>query len=331
MVVFTAPAPRSTTSWDDFRVVQAVAQCRTMAAAAAVLGVNTSTVFRRVNAIEAAFGTSLFERGRQGYSLTSAGKEMVALAEAMDERILGFERRLAARDTRPSGRLCVTIPESLSLCVVNHVLTGFVEAHPDVELEVLAANAVHDLAGRDVDVAIRVTNAPPEALVGRRVASVGVAVYAPKAVGGQDAATVLGRRWVGLCGGIASAPSGAAVMALMEGVDVAVRFNSYVAIAKAIAEGIGPGPLPCWLGDTTPDLVRLPGTWFDVGAGLWLLTHAELRQVPRVRAFMDYAWQGFSALRCVIEGQDPVSPPDSPAPPADPAGQLRSTGPSDPP
>src|SRR5882757_5926664 len=95
-------------SWDDFRYVKAIADSRSLAGAAESLGVNHSTVFRRLGQIEQGLGSRLFERGRAGYSLTPSGEEMVQLAGRLGEDIINFERKVTGQDLRPSGELRVT-------------------------------------------------------------------------------------------------------------------------------------------------------------------------------------------------------------------------------
>src|SRR5262249_2670199 len=114
-----APAPRAASgasvaepvkrlAWDDFRLVNAIADARSLPAAARLLGINHSTVFRRLAQIEATLGLTLFERGRAGYALTPAGEEMVALAQQIDENIHSFTRKIAGQEIAPSGELRVT-------------------------------------------------------------------------------------------------------------------------------------------------------------------------------------------------------------------------------
>ena len=92
-------------SWDEFRLVKSIAEARSLVGAAERLGVNHSTVFRRLAAVEAAVGARLFERSRAGYEPTAAGEEMIALASTMAESVLEFERRVAGRDVKPTGEL----------------------------------------------------------------------------------------------------------------------------------------------------------------------------------------------------------------------------------
>ncbi len=97
-------------SWDEFRLVKSIAEARSLVGAAEILGVNHSTVFRRLAAVESAVGARLFERSRTGYEPTGAGEEMIALATTMAESVQEFERRVAGRDVKLTGELTVTVP-----------------------------------------------------------------------------------------------------------------------------------------------------------------------------------------------------------------------------
>jgi DNA-binding transcriptional LysR family regulator len=131
-------------SWDDFRYVKAIADTRSLAGAATELSVNHSTVFRRLAQIEGQLGSRLFERSRAGYALTPCGEEMVRLAERMGEDI---------------------------------VFAAFRKAYPEIVLDVVVSNQALNLSKRDADVAVRATDRPPEALIGRRAASIAWAVF----------------------------------------------------------------------------------------------------------------------------------------------------------
>src|SRR3712207_8956657 len=100
-------------AWDDFRLVRTIAEAKGLAGAAERLGVNHSTVFRRLGQIEESLGVKLFERHRTGYALTPAGEEMTALAERMEEDVASFGRKLAGQAMSPAGELRVTTNETL--------------------------------------------------------------------------------------------------------------------------------------------------------------------------------------------------------------------------
>ena len=303
MTLAQSPPPRLSTNWDDYRYVRAVADTRSLAGAADSLGVNHSTVFRRINAIEEMLGARLFERGRAGYALTAAGEEMVALAGRMSEEIVSFERRIAGRDVKPSGELRVTTNDTMMAHLMVPVFASFLTACPDIRLDIVVSNASLNLSKRDADVAVRATLAPPETLVGRRVCALAWAVYGPPHLVGMDFVEILGQRWIGLGDNLAHIPQARWMEQEVPPQRVVMRVNTILGLAEAIEAGVGVSVLPCFIGDVLPALARLSDPVSEIGASLWLLTHPDLKASARVRAFMDHAWEALSRRRGLLEGR----------------------------
>lgn len=294
-------------AWDDFRLIKAVADAKGLPAAAAAMGVNHSTVFRRLKQIEEALGAVLFERHRTGYALTPAGEEMVALANRLDEEITAVGRKLAGREPAPSGELRVTTPDSLLIHLLMPMLATFRERYPEVRLDMVLSNQALNLSKRDADVAVRATDNPPENLVGRRVARIAWALYgrsvdfpAPGEVSPEE---LDGRNWVSLGDSLGALKTVKFVQEHVEPEKVAYKINSVLGLAEAVEAGIGIGHLPCLIGDARPSLVRLGPPNDDYAADLWLLTHPDLRHSPRVRAFLDFLAAEIARHRRFIEGQ----------------------------
>jgi DNA-binding transcriptional LysR family regulator len=315
MSVVETPPPRIATNWDDYRYVRAVADTRSLAGAAEALGVNHSTVFRRINAIEEMLGARLFERGRAGYALTPAGEEMVALAGRMSEEITAFERRIAGRDVKPSGELRVTTNDTMVAHLMMPVFSSFLDACPDIRLDVVVSNASLNLSKRDADIAIRATLTPPETLVGRRVCALAWAVYGQPEHLGKDFVDILSERWIGLGDNLAHIPQARWMAQEVPPNRVVMRVNTILGLAEAIEAGIGVSVLPCFIGDQMPALARLSEPVSEIGASLWLLTHPDLKASARVRAFMDHAWDALTRRRAMLEGRGPApSAPPAPGP-----------------
>src|SRR6266496_1144249 len=127
-------------SWDDFRYVKAIADTRSLGGAASELGVNHSTVFRRLAQIEERLGSRLFERSRTAYALTPCGEEMVRLAERMGEDIVSFERQVTGHDLRPSGALRVTTTDTVLVHMLTGIFAGFRKAYPEIVLDIVVSN-----------------------------------------------------------------------------------------------------------------------------------------------------------------------------------------------
>jgi DNA-binding transcriptional LysR family regulator len=299
-------------SWDDFRYVKAIAQGRSLASAAEELGVNHSTVFRRLGQIEGRLGSRLFERSRSGYTLTPCGEEMVRLAEQMENNILSFERQVTGRDLRPSGELRVTTNDALLVHMLSDLFAGFRRAYPEIVLDVVVSNSSLNLSKRDADVAVRATNRAPDTLVGRRIAAFGCAAYgrADAMHGRIDFADANRHDWVGLGENLAGIKLAKWLRDHIPSEHIVYRVNTVLGLAEAIQAGIGIGLLPCAIGALTPGLVQISDVVPEIGGDLWLLTHPDLRQTARVRAFMDYAGAELMKKRRLIEGEAEVRTPE---------------------
>jgi DNA-binding transcriptional LysR family regulator len=315
--------------WDDFRLVKAIADQRSLTGASQTLGLNHSTVFRRLGDLEKRLAVTLFERHRSGYALTPAGEEMVALAQRMDEDVVAFERRLARQEMEPSGELRVTTSDTLFLHLLMPILAGFRQAFPAIRLDIVQANQALNLSKRDADIAIRATDNPPETLVGRRIATIAWAIYGRRAEHGQgaggegiggdgakgeavDKQRLQERSWVSLGDSFSHLHVARYVRERAGPERIAIRINGVLGLAEAVECGLGIGPLPCFIADVRPGLMRLLPLQAAFSGGLWLLTHPDLRASPRVRAFLDYAASAITRQRPLLEGELPygAGPPD---------------------
>ena len=293
-------------AWDDFKLVRLIAEAKGLAGAAERLGVNHSTVFRRLGQLEEALGTKLFERHRTGYALTPAGEEMAALAERMDEDVVGFARKLAGQALSPAGELRVTTNDTLLVHLLTPLFARFCEQCPDVRLDIVLSNQALNLSKRDADVAIRATDNPPETLVGRRAATIAWALYGraadfptPDTV---DLVSLYERPWVVLGDNLAILKAARFVRDRVAPERIVYKVNTVLGLTEAVEAGIGVGPLPCFIADARPALVRLSPPNPDFSTGLWLLTHPDLRHSARVRVFLDFLAAEIAKQRKYLEG-----------------------------
>jgi DNA-binding transcriptional LysR family regulator len=291
-------------AWDDFRLVKAVADRGGLTQAAEHLGINHSTAFRRLAAIEGALDARLFERHRSGYVPTPAGTAMLAAAGRMDEDVARFTREVAGKAQTPAGALRITTAASFVTGVLLPMLGRFAKAYPLIRLDVVVSEEALNLSRRDADVAIRASDNPPPTLVGRRLAGIAWAIYG-RAADGPD---LRDRTWVSPSEAVAGGAHARFVRARAGPDGIALQLNTVLGLAEAIEAGIGIGPLPCLQGDSCPALMRLSGPEAELASTLWLLTHPDLRHAPRVRAFMDFVGDEMSARRAAFEGRRAPEP-----------------------
>jgi DNA-binding transcriptional LysR family regulator len=294
-------------AWDDLRYVLAVAEAGSLAGAARTLGVNHTTVLRRVGRFEAGLGLRLFERLPTGYALTAGGEELVAAARSIDGSVTALERKLAGQDLRLVGTLRLTTTDTLMASVLPPVLAAFRAEHPGIGLEISVSNLMANLTKRDADVAIRPAKEPPETLVGRRAAGVAFAVYGAQGylAGRDEVGDLAGQIWVGPDDSLAGTSVARWMRSALPGACVAVRADSFVAMRQAAAAGLGLVALPCYLGDTSDGLRRVLPLVPELATELWVLTHEDLRRTARVRVFTEFAADALAARRDLLEGRRP--------------------------
>lgn len=293
-------------SWDDLRVLLQIARAGSAGRAAARLGVHPATVFRRLNAAERNIGVRLFERRPSGYVATAAGEELLAVAEPIEQEVAELERRIAGRDTRPSGTVRLTTTDTLLFRLLTPHLASFRRSCPEIDLHVVVSNRFLDLTRHDADIAIRPTLSPGGTLVGRRISAIASAVY------GRDGEPADGappdpadREWVVPDESLAQLPARQWLAERGAARRPVYRVNTLVGALEAAKAGIGLAVLPCFMGDAEPGLRRLGPPVPELVSELWLLTHEDMRRVARVRALIDFLADALRGERPLLEGRRP--------------------------
>lgn len=304
-----SPPPRDAIgrmSWDDFRLVRVISETGSLTATAEQLGVNHSTVFRRLANLEALIGVQLFERHRSGYTPTPPGEEMLAISERWADDVSSLGRLLMGCAHSPAGELRITTNDTLLVHLLTPIFAGFRKEYPNIQLEILLTNHPLNLSRRDADIAIRATDNPPETLVGRRLSTMAWAVYGLRSdfsEGSVSTDELKERNWVSMNEHFGAMKAVRYVNEMAGHDKLVYRINSVLGLSEAVQAGIGIGPLPCFIADPQPTLRRLAEPDSSFSTSLWLLTHPDLRQSVRIRAFMDYAATAISRLRPFLEGE----------------------------
>ena len=157
-------------SWDDLRIIKTLSDCSNRAATAKKLGINVSTVTRRVVQVEKTLGVALFDHRKAGYLLTAEGAELRALAERVELDIVSVTRRVSRAGQGPLGKLRITTSDSLLLYFLTPIIADFKALNEGISIEVLVGNQTLSLARDESDIAVRATRKPADTLVGRKAA-----------------------------------------------------------------------------------------------------------------------------------------------------------------
>ncbi|AXT35623.1 LysR family transcriptional regulator [Phaeobacter sp. LSS9] len=275
--------------WSDVPFVLAVCEAGSLSGAARHLGVNHSTVFRRIEGVEARLGVTLFERLSHGYVMTAAGEHFFRNGIQLRDGMNSIERELGGQDLRLAGALTVTTTDSLLHCLTP-VFSEFQQKYPDIELRFLSGTRPLDLMQRDADIALRPTNAPPEHWIGRNLTNLAYAAYASRdyldAMRDQPTNE---QRWIRLNDSLNQSPmSQITLQHKAEGAPVTVS-SSLMGVFDLVRGGLGFGALPCYLGEAYSDLVRVHDPDEKFNSNLWMLAHPDIRRSARVHAFFEFA------------------------------------------
>ncbi len=290
-------------SWDDLKIFLAIAREGTLAGAARALGVNHSTVFRRLNTFEDTLGVRLFDRLADGYALTLAGEEMRASAERVEQEIERLDRRIAGQDLALEGALTVTTTDTIGRHILGRHLMSFHQAYPGIALDLMLDNQNLNMSKRQADVAVRPTLEPPDTLVGRKLCEVAFAPYVTLAYSTAHDPDRDPLSWVTVDETLSHLAAATWFRTEHATAPVTLRANSLDGVYTAAKAGIGACILPCFMGDPDPDFIRLAGPIEGAGSALWLLTHEDLRRTARVRAFMDFMADALLTDKDLLEGR----------------------------
>jgi DNA-binding transcriptional LysR family regulator len=287
--------------WDDVRYFLAVARGGSVRAAAERLGVNHSTVLRRIGQLEERLGVRMFEKLPSGYRLTAAGEEVLEFAGQMEASSHQLETRVFGRDESVRGLLRVTLAPTLATHLLMPDFADFARLHPDIEMEILSSGELANLTNREADVAIRVVydrKTLPLNLHGLKGPEVFGGVYMSRdRLTASHAGAPDPMRW------IVVSSDGVPDWACEAGATgMPFRITDGEAQIVAVRQGLGMTTLPCFIGDADPLLARAPGTDLHLYGTLWLLTQGETRKTKRVRLFTEFVSRRLAAYAPLLAG-----------------------------
>lgn len=276
--------------WNYLRTFHAVAESGSLTKAAESLSISHATAFRHIRSFEAELGSRVFEKIRGHYALTEAGEEILDLARQVAVSVEDIERRGTGRDVQLKGRVRLTAPGSFSYYFLPGYLKEFRKRYPEIAVELLTSNDELNMSTRAAEIALRVTSAPPDHLIGRKIADIPWGIYASQAYLADGAAPrhlseLKQHQLIGATGPLARR-AGFVHLDREFRDQVKIRCDDLMTMASFARQGEGLALLPADMAEG--DLVL--SQFFPAAPDnqLWLLTHPDLRKVERVRRVMRF-------------------------------------------
>ncbi len=285
--------------WDDARYVLALHREKTLSGAAATLGVTRTTVGRRLRSAEDRLGVRLFDRADDGFTPTAAGEELAETALKLEAELHMTEGRILGRDAELRGRLRVATVDFI-FAGFPDVFAGFIERYPRVDLTIAVSHEPVSLLRREADVSLRLTNRPPNGLVGRKLGRMQIEAYGARTLGRR--AKLADYPWVANDERSDGTWYERWFAKHAPGARVSLRTDDFAVQLRALSNGIGVGFLPCFIGDAHPELRRVGARLTNEARDFWALTLPELRHNSRIRAFLDHVYEAFQPHQRALAG-----------------------------
>ena len=280
--------------WNDLQSFLAIARAGQLGRASALMGVDATTMGRRLRRLEANLGATLFEQTRQGQLLTEAGERLLAQVEAMAQAASAIgEGRSVAEGSALSGTLRISVSEGFGSWFLARHVPAFVGAHPALTLDLVASSGFLSLSKREADIAVMLSRPKAGPVIAGKLSDYALRLYASASYLAdmdtpRDPADLATRhRLIGYIPDLLYAPELRYVDEIHPGLAPHLRSSSINAQHQLIAAGGGIGVLPCFIGDGDDSLVPvLPER--RIMRSFWLVTHKDTHQLARIRAAKDW-------------------------------------------
>ena len=274
-------------SWDDWKLVIAVAKAGSTGRAAELLRINQSTVFRRIHQLEHALGAKLFDKDRSGYTLTPLAESILPKITEMSRLTHDIERTLLGADRDPVGTVTISLGQSIAFIIMD-VLVDFLRANPSIKIVINASTQLVSLRDREADIVIRGSNDPDPTLFGRRVMTIKYAIYMNSRVASNKNINSISPEeyhqfhWIVPALSLANTEVGV-WNRKHDLVDAAVLSVDDVEIGvTAVEKGIGVAVLPTFIGDQNSKIERMSDNLPGLKTDLWVLSHEDQRNTTRI-------------------------------------------------
>jgi len=294
--------------WDDLRFFLAVARSGRLTSAARRLGADHATVSRRISSLETSLKAKLFERRPQGYALTSHGERLLAKAESMETDALSIQSEIGGADMALSGVVRVGAPDGFGTSFLAPRLATFMAASPALELQLVAMPRLLSLSKREADVAI--TLAPPKEgkIVARKLVDYRLGLFASPAYLANAPALaepddLHGHAVIGYIDDLIFTPELDYLDEVSRGLRARTQSSNLNAQMAMVAAGGGVCVLPHFMAQGHAGLVQVLADKVCIQRSFWLVVHADLKDVARVRTTVDFIVREARAARPLFLGE----------------------------
>lgn len=295
--------------WNDYQVFLAVARAGKLALAARTLGIDATTVGRRLKRLETRLDATLFEQTREGQTLTEAGEQLLSRVEAM-ARAADAISETGRTAKGLSGTIRISVSEGFGSWFLARHLQEFAAQHPHLTLDLVASSGFLSPSKREADIAVVLSRPKAGPLISRKLADYALRLYAHPAYLARRGTPqtpqhlASGHQLVGYVPDLLYAPELRYLNEICPDPELhpGLRSSSINAQHGLIASGAGIGVLPCFIGDTDPALTPVFPDRF-IRRSFWLVMHKDTYSLARIEACKEWL------IACVSRHLQVLIPP----------------------
>jgi DNA-binding transcriptional LysR family regulator len=276
-------------NWDLLQSFLSVARAGRLTVAARRLGVDHSTLSRRLVTLETALGAKLFDRSLSGYSLTQQGEDLLARAESMESTALAIQSEVGQARSQVSGTVRIGAPDGFGTAFLAPVIHELTAAQPALQIELVPTPSGFSLSKREADIAISLARPAEGRLHVRKLTDYRLGLYAAAAgpiVGSIEEAAK--RPFISYIDDLLYTPELDYVPPALKIVEPRLRFSNLLAQHAACAAGAGLCILPCFLADPDARLARILADQINLTRSFWMIVHSDMRDLARIRVTGDF-------------------------------------------
>lgn len=279
-------------NWNDIKIFLEVARTQRLSSAAISLGIDSSTVSRRLHQLEKSMQVRLFERGNDGHQLTEQGLQLLQSSQLMEQTFQQCVATLQGVDLELSGTVKLGTTEAFgSFFVVPHLL-DFNQQHPNINVDILPLSRMIKLSQHEADIAINIGKPRNTSYIVQKLTDYRLKLYVNRMylkenpIKGFD--HLREQKWIGYVNSFDLNQQLSYLNELFPEVQPILKSSSAVAQYMAVKQGLGIAILPCFLADNDDDLQVIFEDEVDIFREFWLVAHPDSKNIRRVSLLWDY-------------------------------------------
>lgn len=279
--------------WNDLQAFLALARIGRLTVAAQHMGIDHSTLSRRISALETAMGVPLFERRKEGCFLTPEGNHLIEDAASVEALALRMRSRLQDKSAGLSGKVRIGTPEGFGTYFLAPRIAHISESYPGLEIELVANPRNFSLSKREADLAVSM--GPPEdgRVYARKLVDYALGLYAAKSYCDsrppiRTREDLENHRWIGYVEDLMWTQELNYLPQVSQNISPPLHISNVISQMTAMLGGAGIGVLPIYMARNEATLVRILPEDIRLTRSYWLITHADTRDFARVKLMADY-------------------------------------------